>query len=38
MIRTLRHNAAYRAVNAVVLLALTAVVFVNRRIERWMMT
>lgn len=38
MIRTIRHSAAYRAVNAVALLALTAVVFVNQRIQRWMMT
>lgn len=31
-----KHSAAYRAVNAVVLLALTAVVFINRRVQRWM--
>lgn len=33
-----KHSAAYRAINAVVLLWWTAFVYVNRRIQRWMMT
>lgn len=38
MMHTKHRNAAYRAANAAVLLVLTAVVFVNRRIQKWMMT
>jgi hypothetical protein len=32
------HSAAYRAVSACVLLMLTAAIFINRRVQRWMMT
>ena len=35
---TKHHNIAYKAANAALMLALTAIIFINRRIEKWMMS
>jgi len=35
---TKHHSAAYRAVNAALMLALTVVIYVNRKVHKWMMS